>query len=94
MFCYTEEWTAIAERQMPCRHRKVAGTLIRDGFLYGLDEAGPQRKTLRAADLLQQPRCTSQLRADFQRPVRRQNPTAPVSGSNFSFFCQVSALAA
>ncbi len=44
------EWTALAERlkHTPCPHCKVVGTLIRHGFLYGFDEASPQRQTVRA----------------------------------------------
>jgi hypothetical protein len=50
-FCRSaEEWNAIAERLKltPCPHCRVAGTLIRHGFLFGFDESSPQRKTLRA----------------------------------------------
>ena len=43
----TEQWQAIAERLKltPCPHCKTVGALIRHGFLYGFDDASPQRKT-------------------------------------------------
>jgi len=45
-----QEWSAFAERLKltSCPHCKVVGTLIRHGFLYGLNDACPPRQTVRA----------------------------------------------
>jgi len=45
-----QEWSAFAERLKltSCPHCKVVGTLIRHGFLSGLNDACPPRQTVRA----------------------------------------------
>ena len=71
-----DDWNAIVEqlKLTPCPHCKAVGTLMRHGSLYGFDDSRPQRQTLRAPHLLQQPQRAARLRTHRQRLARRHHP--------------------